>query len=223
MRFLYLIAILFPFVLFSQDNSKSVFTLKPTLGLNGCQIHGDNYSGYDKLGLFGGVAVNARLNNKLSLDIGFYFSQKGARHNPNPAKGDYSYYRVNLDYIDLPVLLRYKLNSAYFITVGPSIAYLVNYNENINYVDFTGAYKFNKFETGVNIGLGRKMLKEKMFVEVRCSNSITSVRDYGQIANLVFYPNPVARFFNKGFYNNILTLMFSYNIDLKKKSETQQP
>ena len=68
-----------------------------------------------------------------------------------------------------------------------------------------------------------KMLKEKLFVEVRCSNSITSVRDYGQIANLVFYPNPVARFFNKGFYNNILTLMFSYNIDLKKKSETQQP
>ena len=71
MRFIYLIAILFPFVLFSQDNSKSVFTLKPTLGLNGCQIHGDNYSGFDKLGLFGGVAVNARLNNKLSLDIGF--------------------------------------------------------------------------------------------------------------------------------------------------------
>ena len=62
MRFLYLIAILFPFVLFSQDNSKSVFTLKPTLGLNGCQIHGDNYSGYDKLGLFGGVALGPEKN-----------------------------------------------------------------------------------------------------------------------------------------------------------------
>jgi hypothetical protein len=223
MKFLFLIPFLFPFVLFPQDNSRSVFTIKPSLGVNGCQIHGDNYSGYNKLGLFVGTAVNARLTNKTSLDIGFYFSQKGARRNPNPAKGDYSYYRVNLDYIDLHLLLRYKLNPVYFITVGPSLAYLINYNENIDYVDFTGAYKFNKFETGVNIGLGRKMLKDKFFVEVRSSNSITSIRDYGQFANLVFYPNPVARFFNKGFYNNILTLMFSYNIDLKKKSETQQP
>lgn len=223
MKFLFLIPLLISTIVFSQDNTKSIFTLKPTLGANGCQIHGDNYSGYNKLGLFGGVAVNARLKNKISIDIGFYFSQKGAKHNPNPTKNDFSYYRLNLNYIDIPVLFRYKVNPAYFITIGPSIAYLVNYNENINYVDFTGIYKFNRFETGVNIGLGRKMLKDKFFVEVRSSNSITSIRDYGQIANLVFYPNPVARFFNKGFYNNILTLMFSYNIDFKKKSETQQP
>ena len=223
MKFLFSIFFLASCTFFAQDNTKSVFTLKPTLGINGCQIHGDNYNGFNKLGLFTGIAVNARLKNKASIDIGFYFSQKGARHNSNPEKGDFSYYRVNLDYIDIPVLFRFKVNPAYFITLGPSIAYLVNYNENINYVDFTGAYKFNKFETGVNIGLGRKLLKDKFFVEVRSSNSITPTREYGQIANLVFYPNPVARFFNKGFYNNILTLMFSYNIDFKKKSETQQP
>lgn len=223
MKFCLCILFLVPFVLSSQDNSKSVFSLKPTLGINGCQIHGDNYSGYNKIGLFGGIAVNAQFKNKASLDIGFYFSQKGAKHNPNPAKGDYAYYRLNLDYIDLPVLFRFRVNPVYFVTVGPSIAYLINYNENINYVDFTGAYKFNKFETGVNIGLGRKILKDKFFIEVRSSNSITSIRDYGVIANKVFYPNPVARFFNKGFYNNILTLMFSYNINFKKKSETEQP
>ncbi|MEI8138043.1 MAG: outer membrane beta-barrel protein, partial [Bacteroidota bacterium] len=141
MKFLFFIPILFSFVLFSQDNSKSVFTLKPSLGINGCQIHGDNYNGYNKLGVFAGIAVNAKFTNKASLDIGFYFSQKGAKHNPNPTKGDYAYYRVNLDYIDIPVLFRFKVNPTYFITLGPSIAYLVNYNENINYVDFTGAYK----------------------------------------------------------------------------------
>ncbi|MDO9000205.1 MAG: porin family protein [Bacteroidota bacterium] len=223
MRFLFIIPIFFSFIVLSQDNNKSVFTLKPALGINGCQIHGDNYSGYDKLGFFAGIAVNAHLKGKTSLDIGFYFSQKGARHNPKPAKNDFSYYRLNLNYIDLPLLLKFNVNPVYFITVGPSIAYLINYNENIDYVDFTGVYKFNRFETGVNIGLGRKILKDKFFIEVRSSNSITSIREYGQLANLVFYPNPVARFFNKGFYNNILTLLLSYNIDFKKKSETQQP
>jgi len=223
MRLLLFIFLLFSFVLRSQENSRSVFSLKPTLGLNGCQIHGDGYSGYDKLGFLAGIAINARFKNRASLDIGFYFSQKGARHNPVPQKGDYSYYRVNLDYIDLPLLLKFNLNPKYFATLGPSLAYLINYNENINYVDFTGAYKFNPIEVGVNVGLGRKIFKDKFFVEVRSSNSITPVREYGVLANMVFYPNPVARFFNKGFYNNILTLMFSYSIDLKKKSETQQP
>lgn len=218
MRFLYLILIFSSIKLLSQSNS--VFALKPSLGLNGCQIHGDNYSGYNKLGAFGGIAVNAKLKNKASFELGFYFSQKGARHNSNPAKGDYSFYHVTLNYLDIPLSFRFNVNPKYFITLGPSIAYLISYKENINYTDFTGQYPFNKFETGVNIGLGRK-IKDKFFVEVRCSNSVTSVRDYGVLANKVFYPNPVARFFNKGFYNNILTLMISYNINLKNKSEEQ--
>lgn len=219
MRFLFLIFFLISYSLFPQAYKGSVFTLKPSLGLNGCQIHGDTYSGYNKVGVFGGTAVNARLKNKASLELGFYFSQKGARHNSNPGKGDFSFYHVTLNYIDLPLSFRFNVNPRYFITLGPSVAYLVSYKENINYTDYTGQYHFNNFEIGVNIGLGRK-IKEKFFVEVRCSNSITPIRDYGTIANLVFYPNPVARFFNKGLYNNILTLMVSYTIDLKKKTES---
>jgi hypothetical protein len=200
---------------YSQENT-GVFTLKPSLGLNGCQVHGDSYSGYNKLGLFGGLAVNARISERLSLELGFYFSQKGARKNPN--KYDFNYYRLNLNYIDLPLSLRYMLNKRYFMTVGPSLAYLINYSENINYSDYTGVYKFKKYEVGVNIGLGRTVVKN-LSVEVRCSNSITSVRDYGVVSH-VFYPNPVARFFNKGFYNNILTLMLSYKLGKTKTSET---
>ncbi len=208
--FLFLIA----FNLNSQESRNNVFSLKPAVGLNGCQIHGDSYSGYDKLGLFVGTSINARFNKKVSLEMGFYFSQKGSRHNPNPKSGDYSFYRVNLNYIDLPVSFRYHLNSEYFTTFGPSIAYLVSYYENINYTNETGNYKFNPIEVGLNVGLGRK-IKNNFLVEVRCSNSVNTIRSYG-VASNVFYPNPVARFFNKGFYNNILTLFVAYQIDLKK-------
>ncbi len=200
----------------SQENQARVFILKPSLGLNGCQIHGDSYSGYDKLGLFAGIAINARISDRASFELGFYFSQKGARHNQNPKIGDYSFYRVNLNYLDLPILYRYHVNPAYFITLGPSAAYLISYYEDINNSNVTGQSKFNKFETGVNFGLGRK-IKDKIHVEVRTSNSVTAIRSYGKVANLVFYPNPVARFFNRGFYNNILTVLLTYKIDLKNK------
>jgi len=194
----------------------AVFTLKPSLGINGCQIHGDNYSGYDKFGVFGGIAVNARINDRASFELGFYFSQKGSRHNQDPDKGDFSYYRVNLNYIDLPLSFRYNLNKTYFGTLGPSISYLVSYSEDTERGNWNGAYPFNKFEVGLNAGLGRK-LGNKFFVEVRTSNSITPIRSYGVLANRVFYPNAVARFFNKGLYNNILTIFVSYKLDFKKK------
>lgn len=215
MRPLFFIFI-FTFLFAGAQTDPPVFTLKPSVGINGCQIHGDNYSGYDKFGVFGGVAVNARITNRASFELGFYFSQKGARHNQNPDKGDYSYYRVNLNYIDLPLSFRYNLNKTYFGTVGPSISYLVNYSEDTERGNWNGVYPFNKFEVGINAGLGRK-LGNKFFVEVRTSNSITPIRSYGVLANRVFYPNAVARFFNKGLYNNILTIFVSYKLDFKKK------
>jgi hypothetical protein len=197
----------------AQD-PKSVFSLKPSLGLNACQVHGDSYSGYRKPGIFGGMAVNAAFNQKVSLELGFYFSQKGASR--NPTKDDHSHYRLNLNYIDMPLSLRCHLNPRYFITLGPSIAYLISYREIIDYIDFTGMYTFKKYEAGLNIGMGRTMGKN-LSVEVRCSNSITSVRDYGIVSN-VFYPNPVARFFNKGFYNNLLTFMLTYTFEQSKRT-----
>ena len=219
MRNFFLIFLLFSIELNAQKSSDDVFTLKPSLGFNGCQIHGDNYSGYDKFGVFGGLSINARLNNKASLELGFYFSQKGARHNQNPAKGDYTFYRVNLNYIDLPLLFKYHVNPIYFITGGPSIAYLINYQEDNEVGNWDGAYPFQKFEYGINVGLGRK-IKDNFFVEVRSSNSIVAIRPYGILATQVFYPNVIARFFNAGLYNNILTLVVSYKINFKKKSES---
>jgi hypothetical protein len=214
-------ALLF-FTLFirAQENRELVFSLKPSLGINGCQIHGDNYSGYDKFGLFGGVAVNARLNERSSLELGFYFSQKGSRHNQDPKKGDYSFYRVNLNYLDLPLSFRYRLNDDYFITVGPSVAYLISYKEETERGDWTGVYPFEKFEIGINAGLGRK-LNDRFSVELRSSNSVTPIRSYGVLANLVFYPNPVARFFNRGLYSNLLSLFVSYNLNFKKEGSEQ--
>lgn len=207
-----LTGILLFLMLAGKAQESGVFSLKPSLGLNGCQVHGDSYNGYKKLGLFAGLGVNAHLNEKLSLELGFYFSQKGARK--NPTKDNYDYYRLNLNYIDIPLSLRYMLNKRYFITLGPSLAYLVNYSENINYTDFTGQYKFKKYEVSLNAGLGRTIVN-KLSVEVRFTNSITSVRDYGVVSN-VFFPNPVARFFNKGFYNNILTVMLTYQLNKSK-------
>lgn len=214
MQFKLIVCLLFlPFLLWQQDNK--VFKLKPSLGLNACQIHGDSYSGYDKLGLFVGVSVNARLKEKIFGELGFYFSQKGAQRNEVPKNNDYRSYKVNLNYIDMPLSIYYKVNNFYSVMLGPSVAYLIGSSEYINKLNMSSYSKFNKFEIGLNIGLTRK-IKDNWFVELRCSNSITPVRNYGLAATGIYYPNPVARYFNKGLYNNILSIFVTYLIDTKK-------
>jgi hypothetical protein len=214
MKFYLALIFLIPTCLFSQ-NADKVFTLKPSLGLNGCQIHGDGYSGYNKLGMFAGLGVNAKLNLRSSIELGFYFSQKGARHNQNPKAGDYSFYRLNLNYIDMPLSYCFYVSQNYYLTGGASFAYLFSYSEIVNNTNLSAYSHFNKTEVGINIGLGKK-LKNGFSAELRCSNSVKTVRNYGIAATLVYYNNPIARFFNKGFYNNLLTLFFSYQIGYKR-------
>lgn len=220
-RLKYLIVFLSLNLFCSAQSTESVFIFKPVIGMNACQIHGDAASGYNKPGLTGGIVINSRLSKKLSLDLGFLYSQKGAWKNQKTEDGDYSFFRIDLDYIELPVLLNVKANSKYFITLGPSFAYLFNYSANINGINYSDLYNFNKMEYAVNFGLGRK-IKGKWLVEVRTNNSFLPILNYGQTANLVFFPNPVARFFNKGLYNNILSAYIIYEIHPKKKSEPIQ-
>lgn len=203
---------------FSQNEKKNIFGLKPFIGLNACQIHGDNYSGYKKLGVTGGIILNTNLSKRASLDLGFTFSQKGSRKNQNSEKNDFTFYRVNLNYFEIPLLLNYKLNEKYFATLGPSMAYLINYTEETEVGNWNGVYPFNKFEYGINVGLGTT-IKNIVDIEVRSANSFLPIRDYGVIANRVFFPNAVARFFNKGLYNNVLSVLVIYKIKPKEKSE----
>lgn len=197
----------------AQTGSKSVFTLRPALGINGCQVNGDNYSGYNKVGIFGGLGVHARLSERAGLELGFYFSQKGSRHNPKPDKGDISFYHLRFSYIELPLLFRYQLNSTYFGSIGPSVAYLAGYKEENQYGMVTG-HPFNKFDFGGFIGLGRK-IKTYFSVEVRLYNSFLPIRNYGLFNSQVYYPTPGTRIFKPGLYNNVLTFMLAYQLHSK--------
>lgn len=202
---------------FSQSpSSDRVFTLKPALGINGCQVNGDNYSGYNKVGAFGGLGINARLSAKISLELGFYFTQKGSRHNSKPDKGDLSFYRLHFNYLELPLLFRYQLNSTYFGSIGPSVAYLISSQEENQYGMVTGQ-PFNKLDFGGFIGLGRK-LGSRLLIEVRLYGSFLPIRNYGLFQGQVYYPNPATQIFKPGLYNNVLTFLLAYPISFDKKS-----
>lgn len=186
--------------------------------MTACQIHGDTYNGYHKIGLVGGFFVSAELSEKTSADLGIIFIQKGSRKNINPDKNDYSYYYLNLNYVEVPFVLRYKINK-YYVTGGASFGYLISHYEESNSGVNVGFLPFEKYEYSFNVGLGRK-LGERWDVEVRSNNSFKTIRKF-QIPVNYYINNWVARKFNKGYYNNILEIIFSYRINLVKNREPQ--
>ncbi|MBP7808497.1 MAG: PorT family protein [Bacteroidia bacterium] len=198
----------------------SKFSLKPTLGISASQVHGDNYSGYNKLGFVGGLYVNAALKEKTSLELGIIFVQKGARRNQNPEKFDYRFYYLNLNYVEVPLLLRWQPNK-FFFTVGGSFAYLINYYESSEIGNLTGMYPFRSTEYSLNLGIGM-MIRPKIGVEVRTNNSIVTIRPFTGFG-VPYYNNPVARYFNKGSYNNVLQIAFTYKITSKKERQPSEP
>lgn len=207
------------FLVFSSAKAQrtSKFSLKPSVGITACQVHGDNYSGYNKLGAMGGLYVNAALKERTSLEFGLIFIQKGARKNQNPEKFDYRYYYLNLNYIEVPLLLRWQPNK-FFFTVGGSFAYLINYYEDSD----AGQQPDNPFkstEYSLNLGIGMK-ITQKIDVEVRANNSIVTIRPFKGVRP--FYNNPVARYFNNGSYSNIILISLTYKITPKKSRESNE-
>lgn len=212
-----IVIILFSLTLTKAQEKK--FALKPTIGVTASQVHGDNYAGYNKLGFTGGLYVNAYLSKTLSTELGIIFAQKGSRHNQNPEKNDFKYYYLNLNYLEVPLILRFQPNK-FFLTIGASYAYLMSYYEASETGNQTGIYPFNRDEFSLNTGVGMN-LTPKLGFEVRANNSFMTIRPFG--GNFApYYNNFLARWFNKGFYNNVLQLVFSYKISPKKKSESTE-
>lgn len=175
-------------------------------GVVGSQVDGDHLSGYNKLGLHFGALVNRQLGEKISGQLEMLYVQKGSR-TPIDSTGTLPYYRMRLQYVEVPVLLNYHFGYKKYrglLEAGLSYATLVKAVEE---TAFFAPYKgqgFEKNDVSVIGGLGFRL--GKLFVlHFRYSRSVMPIRT-GTL------PGP-RTFFSLGQYNNLL--LFSMRIYFK--------
>lgn len=212
MKLILFILFLLPFSLFCQEK-KNTFNLLLTAGVSPSQVHGDQYSGFHKVGIIGGAGIETVFSEKTSMNLSFLFIQKGSQKNQNLTKGDLTAYYLNLNYIEVPFLITYTQQKFIFDT-GISAAYLINYYEADQNMVYTGIFPFQKFDYSVKVGLGVN-INQKWFVNFRSSNSFITTRP-NRIKQAIYYNNIIARTFNKGYYNNILEFTLGYRIKSNK-------
>ncbi len=180
-----------------------------SLGLVGNQIDGDNQSGYNKVGPNGGIYINRAFSEKNEFEFGLTYIQKGARKNIDPEKGDYNFYKLRLNYVEVPFLLKHNIKK-YKLEIGASAAYLFKSYEESN----AGVLNipFRKLDISYNIGLNLK-LNENWIAGTRISYSIIPIRTL-TVANF-YYNNFMSRVLKPGFYTNNLCLSLNYIINKK--------
>ncbi len=195
-----LFIIFFFSIAFSQAQS---FNAGLQFGMTGTQVTGDQLSGFNKAGLFGGAFVNHSAGRLGDFQLELNFIQKGSRKNAHPDKGDYLQYLMRLNYLALPVFYKFKIKKTLSLELGVEFAYLINSKEFDEYGLMTQALEdFKKYDLSGFAGLGVSFKSNFRFV-FRYSYSILPIR-----------PQPPANsapsYYDAGQFNEVLIASIQY-------------
>jgi len=193
-----IIIVFLSFTAQSQDFSAGV-----QLGMTGTQVTGDGLSGFNKAGMFAGVYVSRPLGRLGSGQLEINFIQKGSRKNAKPSDGIYDAYLLRMNYIEVPVMYKFKIIKPLEVEVGLQLAYLINYREFDEHGEFypdPSIPDLKKFDLSAFAGLHYK-INDKWGVSFRYAYSIIPLR-----------PKPDHAYFrwDAGMFNEVLCTTFQY-------------
>lgn len=148
-------------------------------GISTTQIEGDGYGGFNKAGLHLGGFVNTDISKKFIAQFEINYINKGSKDPANHEAGKYDYYIIQINYVEIPVLLRYKFKKFIF-EGGLSYGRLVKEKQKDanGTVPFLGLKigPFKKSELAYQLG-ATYAISDRLFVCWRNSASILPVAD----------------------------------------------
>ena len=174
-------------------------------GLSASQVDGDTYSGFNKIGIIAGGWVSHNIFSNIDGQLELMFVGKGAYETNNKISPPI-YYNLRLRFIDLPILLNFSYRKNVVFNLGMEPEYLVYHQlKDANGPIQDVGQPYNNLSMSAVAGVGYKLF-DKFIFNVRYSYSVFPIRPHA--FNQTW-------FFNRGLYNNCLTVMLFYRISLQ--------
>lgn len=181
-------------------------------GANFSQIDGDNYKGYDNVGLNVGGIVYSRVNTEIAASLEILYTQRGAYGKDVRdlgVKGIFtSNYRATITYAEVPIMLHYFFPSKNHLGAGFSYARVVQSKESVTtypdqkYDDTQYPFRKNAVDFVLD---GKIRVWKGLFVNPRFQYGITPVRGEGELP----------KFLGRKQFSNVWTLRVVYLFGLK--------
>jgi hypothetical protein len=191
---------LFAMFLMAVSTSAQTFEGGITAGLVASQVSGDQSAGYNKLGIYGGPYASFQIRERMRFQMEITYIQKGSTQNPHEDNGYYSY-RSKLNYVEVPLMLRYLYTDAFDFELGIAYSVLISSYEELYDVELNER-PFNTHNSSLIAGVYYRF-NDRWSANFRTSNSITPIRKHksGQTYRLNF-----------GQTNNLLSLGLFFTI-----------
>ncbi|HOG20069.1 MAG TPA: porin family protein [Salinivirgaceae bacterium] len=200
MRYFVTTAVLFSSILCFNVTLKAQhpFEFGFSLGAITSQVDGDSYGGYNKSGLHGGAWVSRRFGENFAYMLEIAYRQKGSKSSFNANDEELDYYRLRLNYVEVPITLRYHYKR-YLFDISAGIAYLTKGKEEGYIYGFwqsSDITEFNDFDFVVAAGIGFN-INEYWSIKARFTYSVFDA------AKKYIPPKPVKY---NGQFNNDLSI-----------------
>lgn len=120
-------------------------------GLNFYNINNENSLKYDaKTGIHLGLLGHIHLDRSIAVQPELVYSSQGAKYTSGSTN-----YKLNLGYINLPVMLQYMFDNGFRLEAGPQLGFLISAKSeanNNNSIDVKSDFKTIDFAVGLGAG-----------------------------------------------------------------------
>lgn len=203
-------------LLMSRPVSAQRFLGGVSVGANFCQVDGDEFYGFRKIGLNAGPMVALQFGKKQnwSVSMELLYSQRGSYHG---GSSDSTTYRLNLDYIDVPILVHFTDKK--FISAGVGFAYgqLVGKKESSLYIYPDSLYQGSMQPYDLTV-IGDVSLRvwKRLWVDVRYQYSMVKIRTV-TVAPTGMDP------WTRDQYNNLFSIRLTYMFNQEIPGKPRKP
>ena len=171
-KFMMMVAMAFATLTASAQAEAGTLTLKPLVGINVANITNDE--GDAKVGLAAGAELGYQLNESFAVTAGAIYSMQGAK-----SEG----VKLNLDYINIPILANYYITKGLAVKAGIQPAFKVKSEAKADVVsvDMDG---FKSFDLSIPVGLSYEV--SDFVIDARYNWGMTKVFEGFDSKNTVF-------------------------------------
>lgn len=171
-KFMMIVAMAFATLTASAQAEAGTLTLKPLVGINVANITDDD--GDAKVGLAAGAELGYQLNESFAVTAGAIYSMQGAK-----SEG----VKLNLDYINIPILANYYITKGLAVKAGIQPAFKVKSEAKADVVsvDMDG---FKSFDLSIPVGLSYEV--SDFVIDARYNWGMTKVLEGFDSKNTVF-------------------------------------
>ena len=167
-KFMMMVAMAFATLTASAQAEAGTLTLKPLVGINVSNITDGN--GDAKVGLAAGAELGYQLNESFAVTAGAIYSMQGAKNDG---------YKLNLDYINIPILANYYITKGLAVKAGIQPAFNVKAEGEDG--DIEG---FKSFDLSIPVGLSYEI--SDFVIDARYNWGMTKLLEGFDSKNTVF-------------------------------------